>query len=221
MTTLLIDTSNQPLAVGLVQDGRTVINYQSNVKKNHSLQLMPVIEQMMDDAKISPQQLTEVVVADGPGSYTGLRIGITTAKTMAYTLNIPLYTVSSLKALAKTCAVEDALIVPIIDARREHVFSGVYQYENGQLITVMEDQYISIEQLNTFLSKHNKKLIYIGNDAKKLETYFTGDILPNLPNASLMFDLKTNKVENIHDVQPMYLKLSEAEQNWKNQQTKH
>ncbi len=221
MTTLLIDTSNQPLAVALVKDGNVLINYQSNIKKNHSLQLMPVIESLMDEAQITPQSLSDIVVANGPGSYTGLRIGITTAKTMAYILDIPLYEVSSLKALAATYNNENDLIVPLFDARRDHVFAGVYQYKDDKLETIKEDSYISIEALNQFLKSQNHPYIFIGHDVLKLQDKLEGRSLSKLPDASIMYNIKEQPVLNVHELKPRYLKLSEAEQNWKNNQTKH
>lgn len=221
MTTLLIDTSNQPLAVALVKEGNVLINYQSNIKKNHSLQLMPVIESLMDEAQLTPQSLSDIVVANGPGSYTGLRIGITTAKTMAYTLDIPLYEVSSLKALAATYNNENDLIVPLFDARRDHVFAGVYQYKDDKLETIKEDSYISIEALNQFLKSQNNPYIFIGHDVLKLQDKLEGRSLSKLPDASIMYNIKEQPVLNVHELKPRYLKLSEAEQNWKNNQTKH
>ncbi|WP_436896506.1 tRNA (adenosine(37)-N6)-threonylcarbamoyltransferase complex dimerization subunit type 1 TsaB [Mammaliicoccus sciuri] len=221
MTTLLIDTSNQPLAVALVRDGNVLINYQSNIKKNHSLQLMPVIESLMDEAQLTPQSLSDIVVANGPGSYTGLRIGITTAKTMTYTLDIPLYEVSSLKALAATYNNENDLIVPLFDARRDHVFAGVYQYKDDKLETIKEDSYISIEALNQFLESQNHPYIFIGHDVLKLHDKLEGRSLSKLPDASIMYNIKEQPVLNVHELKPRYLKLSEAEQNWKNNQTKH
>lgn len=221
MTTLLIDTSNQPLAVALVKEGNVLINYQSNIKKNHSLQLMPVIESVMDEAQITPQSLSDIVVANGPGSYTGLRIGITTAKTMAYTLDISLYEVSSLKALAATYNNENDLIVPLFDARRDHVFAGVYQYKDDKLETIKEDSYISIEALNQFLKSQNHPYIFIGHDVLKLQDKLEGRSLSKLPDASIMYNIKEQPVLNVHELKPRYLKLSEAEQNWKNNQTKH
>ncbi|PCM40157.1 tRNA (adenosine(37)-N6)-threonylcarbamoyltransferase complex dimerization subunit type 1 TsaB [Mammaliicoccus sciuri] len=221
MTTLLIDTSNQPLAVALVKDGNVLINYQSNIKKNHSLQLMPVIESLMDEAQLTPQSLSEIVVANGPGSYTGLRIGITTAKTMAYTLDISLYEVSSLKALAATYNNENDFIVPLFDARRDHVFAGVYQYKDDKLETIKEDSYMSIEALNQFLKSQNHPYIFIGHDALKLQDKLEGRSLSKLPDASIMYNIKEQPVLNVHELKPRYLKLSEAEQNWKNNQTKH
>ncbi|PTI36630.1 tRNA (adenosine(37)-N6)-threonylcarbamoyltransferase complex dimerization subunit type 1 TsaB [Mammaliicoccus vitulinus] len=221
MTTLLIDTSNQPLAVSLVNEGNVLLNYQSNIKKNHSLQLMPVIESLMEEANISPKALTEIVVANGPGSYTGLRIGITTAKTLAYSLDIPLYEVSSLKALAKTCDHKTDLIVPIFNARRDHVFTGVYKYHDDKLIEVKEDCYISIEELNDYLKHTNQTYIFVGSDTVALKDKLEGRTQSNLPDASLMYQIKEQPVTNVHELKPRYLKLSEAEQNWKNNQTKH
>ncbi|PNZ74543.1 tRNA (adenosine(37)-N6)-threonylcarbamoyltransferase complex dimerization subunit type 1 TsaB [Mammaliicoccus stepanovicii] len=220
MTTLLIDTSNQPLAVSIVEEQTTLLNYQSNLKKNHSLQLMPVIEQLMNEANIKPKDLSEIVVANGPGSYTGLRIGITTAKTMAYTLNIPVYEVSSLKALANVSDRNDTLLVPLFDARREHVFAGVYKKEHNNLITIMEDCYISIDDLNEFLKSTDQTYIFIGIDSQSLSKRLNGEVDPVLPNASLMMKIKGEAISNVHDLKPRYLKLSEAEQNWKNNQTK-
>ncbi|MBF0840225.1 tRNA (adenosine(37)-N6)-threonylcarbamoyltransferase complex dimerization subunit type 1 TsaB [Staphylococcus lentus] len=219
MTTLLIDTSNQPLAVAIMNENQILLNHQSNIKKNHSLQLMPVIENMLKEANIVPKDLTEIVVANGPGSYTGLRIGITTAKTLAYALNIPVYEVSSLKALAHTTDIKETLIVPIFDARRNHVFTGVYKYEDNVLTNVMEDTYISIEALKEYLESLNKTYIYVGKDAEKLEDQLAGEIKSYLPDASRMYDIKEEPVTNVHELKPRYLKLSEAEQNWKNNQT--
>lgn len=219
MTTLLIDTSNQPLAVAITNENQILLNHQSNIKKNHSLQLMPVIENMLKEANIVPKDLTEIVVANGPGSYTGLRIGITTAKTLAYALNIPVYEVSSLKALAHTTDIKETLIVPIFDARRNHVFTGVYKYEDNVLTNVMEDTYISIEALKEYLESLNKTYIYVGKDAEKLQNQLAGEIKSYLPDASRMYDIKEEPVENVHELKPRYLKLSEAEQNWKNNQT--
>lgn len=88
MKILSIDTSNAPLAIALVEDKQLVAETTLNITKNHSVFLMPVIEQLMQMASWTPQQLNRIVVAKGPGSYTGVRIAVTTAKTLASTLNI-------------------------------------------------------------------------------------------------------------------------------------
>lgn len=98
---------------------------------------MPLIEWLLQQAQLKPKDLDEIIVTEGPGSYTGLRIGVTTAKTLAYTLNIRLYGVSSLKAIAAQIQYSDAYIIPVINARRQHVYAGVYQWQQGELVNVM------------------------------------------------------------------------------------
>ena len=101
----------------------------TNMKKNHSVRVMPAIEQLLNDCDMKPTDLDKIVVAKGPGSYTGVRIGVTIAKTLAWTLNIPLVGISSLEVLA--ASVEDILhgfVSPLFDARRGQIYTGLYQF---------------------------------------------------------------------------------------------
>ena len=150
MNLLLIDTSNQPMSIALMNDDEVLAIKTTNSKKDHSSQLMPGIQSLFNESNLKKQELDGIVVAKGPGSYTGVRIGVTVAKTLAYALNTKLYGVSSLKALAAT-----------IDTN--------------------------------------------------------GDIETKLPNATVMKHL-IHQPENIHTFVPNYIKLSEAERNWLNQQ---
>ncbi|MBH9580555.1 tRNA (adenosine(37)-N6)-threonylcarbamoyltransferase complex dimerization subunit type 1 TsaB [Staphylococcus felis] len=216
MYSLCIDTSNQPISVSLMKEGYVLNTHTSSIKRNHSVQLMPLIESLLKEADILPNALTDIIVAKGPGSYTGLRIGVTTAKTLAYTLNLNLYGVSSLKALAATTDQTDCWIVPIIDARRHYVYAGIYQWQNGELIAIMEDQYVALE---TLLKKLNQasKVVLVGRDVLQFDDLSHFDKKLNLPQAEKMDALKGEPV-TIHSFVPEYLKLSEAEQNWLNQQ---
>lgn len=119
MITLGIDTANQTLAIGVVEDEQILGQIQTNIKRNHSVTLMPAIDQLFADLQISPKDIDRIAVSDGPGSYTGLRIGVTTAKTIAYTLDKELVGVSSLKTIAANCIGVDNIIVPMFDARRK------------------------------------------------------------------------------------------------------
>ncbi len=160
MNSLLIDTSNQPLSVALMQNDEVLAERTTDSKQNHSVQLMPAISQLFEQSKIAKQQLDAIIVAEGPGSYTGLRIGVTVAKTLAYALDVKLYGVSSLKALAATIDHTDELLVPVFDARRQAVYTGIFQWQNGQLVTILEDQYMSIEALRSFFRRF-KPTIYL------------------------------------------------------------
>ncbi|MDO5376643.1 MAG: tRNA (adenosine(37)-N6)-threonylcarbamoyltransferase complex dimerization subunit type 1 TsaB [Staphylococcus rostri] len=217
MYSLLIDSSNQPLAVALMKEDQVVATYTSAVKQNHSVQLMPQVAALLETAGITPQDLTDIVVAQGPGSYTGLRIGVTIAKTLAYTLNLNLYGVSSLKALAATLPYSERLIVPIMNARREHVYAGAYRWQDGQLQNVIDDQYMALADLVARV-KEEGDVLFVGEDVRQFETQLQDfDVLPLLPRAEAMWQHK-GESQNIHRFCPQYLKLSEAEQNWLNQQ---
>ncbi|EHR98410.1 tRNA (adenosine(37)-N6)-threonylcarbamoyltransferase complex dimerization subunit type 1 TsaB [Staphylococcus epidermidis] len=217
MNYLLIDTSNQPLSVAIMKDNEVIAEKTTNIKKNHSVQLMPEIAEILSESKINKAEITDIVVAEGPGSYTGLRIGVTVAKTLAYALNTNLYGVSSLKALASTVKDSTKLLVPIFDARREAVYAGVYQYQDNELITIIDDTYIPIFELIEKLHQLNQPYVFVGYHTEKIKHLLDSDIIEQLPKASSMKQL-IQKPENIHSFTPKYHKLSEAERNWLNQQ---
>ncbi|MFV8213956.1 tRNA (adenosine(37)-N6)-threonylcarbamoyltransferase complex dimerization subunit type 1 TsaB, partial [Streptococcus pluranimalium] len=140
MKVLAFDTSNQTLSVALVEDSDLQADMTLTVQKNHSVSLMPTVDFLMQQVGWKPSDLEKIVVAQGPGSYTGLRVAVATAKTLAYSLGIDLVGVSSLQALALPVKT-DTVLIPLIDARRQHAYVGFYQ--NGKALA--EDTYASIE----------------------------------------------------------------------------
>lgn len=219
MNYLLLDTSNKPMSLAVMQDDNVLIEHTTNLKRNHSIQLMPAIQSILQEAGIDKKDIDAIIAAKGPGSYTGLRIGVTTAKTLAYALQTKLYGVSSLAALAAVIPDlnEELLIAPVMDARREAVYTGVYRYHEGHLESVLEDQYMTIEDLNMYLKESNKEYIFVGNDLEKIQSLLDGKVIETLPEAYKMKAL-IKEPENIHTFKPDYLKLSEAERNWLNSQ---
>lgn len=224
MITLGIDTANQTLAVGVIKDGLILGQIQTNKKRNHSVTLMPAIDQLFTDIQLTPEEIDRIAVSDGPGSYTGLRIGVTTAKTMAYTLKKELTGVSSLKAIAANCIGIKGLIVPLFDARRKNVYAGAYRWQNDRLETVLEDVHIASEELFDQLNKQNEPIYFVGSDCQK----FVLEIKETLPNAQInpvaSWDIPSGVVvaqlgeeEQPADIQqflPRYLKRVEAEEKW-------
>ena len=213
MNYLLIDTSNQPLSVAIMKDDKVLVEKTTDIKQNHSVQLMPEIKSLFEKSYIDKCDITDIAVAEGPGSYTGLRIGVTVAKTLAYALNSNLYGVSSLKALAATVMDDTRLLVPIFDARREAVYTGVYQYQKGTLITIIEDTYILINELLHKLHHMKQPYVFIGHHTDKINHLLDSEVIKQLPRAAIMKQLIQNPV-NIHAFTPKYHKLSEAERNW-------
>ncbi|MGM0167178.1 tRNA threonylcarbamoyl adenosine modification protein YeaZ [Enterococcus sp. AZ135] len=220
MKLLAMDTSNQTLAVAVLENDTVLAHFQLNRKMNHSLTLMPAVESVMEASGLKPADLDRIVVAKGPGSYTGIRIAITTAKTLAETLNIELAAVSSLAVIAGN-ARTDKLIVPLMDARRNNVYAGVYRWENQQLVTVLADQHIALTDL---LAQIEEPVLFIGETSKFKEQIESAQLIAdvsaadefNLPNGIVLGKLGflATPIENVHGLVPAYLKRVEAEEKW-------
>ncbi|MFO8068965.1 MAG: tRNA (adenosine(37)-N6)-threonylcarbamoyltransferase complex dimerization subunit type 1 TsaB [Alkalibacterium sp.] len=225
MKILAIDTSNQVMSVALMDGARLIVERIVNVKRNHSIQLMPAIEGMMKEADWKPKELTRIVVAKGPGSYTGIRIGVTVAKALAFSLNVELVGVSSLEVLAANGAqIPDSYCVPIFDARRGNIYTGIYQYKGYRLVQIEKDTHVSAEQWGQYLKHLNGPIQLLGEDRlmhTELFEKYCGDKLIELPSglhyprASVLAERgRCLEPENVHLFEPEYLKLAEAEQNW-------
>lgn len=224
MKVLAIDTSNQTMTVALTEDEHILGEITLNLKKNHSITLMPAIEKLMTQAMWQPDDLDRIAVAMGPGSYTGIRIAVTTAKTLAWTLKKELVGVSSLAVIASNIIHDTALLVPMMDARRENVFSGGYQWVNGQLISVIHDQHTSVADMIEEVKMLKQPTYFLG-DAKHFRAKIEGELgslamfvddFYDLPHASRLAQLarKMKPVDSIDDFVPQYLRKTEAEINW-------
>ena len=222
MIYLGIDTSNSPLALALIEDGTILIEETSNLKINHSLTAMPAIEEMMKKAKVVPADLTHIAVAEGPGSYTGVRIGLTIAKTLAWSLKIPLHLVSSLKVLAANGQGFDGVICPLMDARRGTAFTGLY--EGISLKPVLVDQHSDVKEFLLKVKELDRPVLFTGVDVALHEAlivevfgeaaHFSG-IQNRLPRASNLILLAQESPESdVHHAVPEYRRITEAEANY-------
>ncbi len=212
MKILAFDTSSTALSVALLEDENLVAEATVTVKKNHSISLMPTIDFLVAQASWQPADLDRIVVAQGPGSYTGLRVAVATAKTLAYALDIDLVGVSSLQALTNLSV--DGVVIPIMDARRNNVYVGFY--ENGQAI--VPDCHAAftdvLEQAKTF-----EKVTFVGEVVNFVdqikESLPEATILSSLPSALLIGRLGLSLPPvNVDAFVPHYLKRVEAEENW-------
>jgi len=223
MTVLAIDTSTNVMGVALMKEKQIIGEVITYINKNHSVRLMPAIEQLMKECNVKPNELTKIAVAKGPGSYTGVRIGVTVAKTLAYTLNIPLVGVSSLKLLAVNGRYFNGLVCPLFDARRTQLYTGLYDVKNGQIETVLDDCNILREQWAQQLKAYNQPILFVGNDVSLHEDYLKealGDLAVftnqnnQRPSELAYFSLSEKEAESVHHFVPEYLRLAEAEANW-------
>ncbi|GAE27274.1 inactive homolog of metal-dependent proteases [Halalkalibacter wakoensis JCM 9140] len=227
--TLAIDTSSFVMGISVTDGERTLGEVTTNIKKNHSIRLMPAIDQLMKEVGIKPNQLEKIVVANGPGSYTGVRIGVTTAKTLAWSLNIPVIGVSSVAVLAQTGRFFDGIISPIMDARRGQVYTGHYEVEGSDVKEVAHDRLVLLEDWLLYVKEQNKRVLFIGQDVSLHESlirerlgemacFATGSM--SLPRPSELARLGQGKTmdESVHSFVPNYLQLAEAEVNWQKAQ---
>ena len=212
MKVLAFDTSSKVLSVALLEEENLLAELTLTIKKNHSITLMPAIEFLMASIDWKPTDLDRIVVAEGPGSYTGLRIAVATAKTLAQTLKIDLVGVSSLLALVPEEI--EGLAIPVMDARRNHVYAGFYQEDQ----LVYPEGHLSFEAVLE-RAKGAEKVTFLG----EVEA-FREQIQEALPNAQMVETLPdavrigrlglTKEAVSVHGFVPNYLKRVEAEENW-------
>ena len=212
MKVLAFDTSSKALSLAILEDKQVLAETTINIKKNHSITLMPAIDFLMASLDWTPKDLDRIVVAEGPGSYTGLRIAVATAKTLAHTLNIELVGMSSLLALVPYQ--QEGLFVPLMDARRNNVYAGFY--ENAK--PVMPEAHLPFERVIKLI-KGASQVTFVGEVGPFVEqiqehlprTNFK-ETLPNAANLALLAWDK--EADSLHDFVPNYLKRVEAEENW-------
>ena len=212
MKVLAFDTSSKALSLAILEDKQVLAETTINIKKNHSITLMPAIDFLMASLDLTPKDLDRIVVAEGPGSYTGLRIAVATAKTLAHTLNIELVGMSSLLALVPRQ--QEGLFVPLMDARRNNVYAGFY--ENAK--PVMPEAHLSFAGVLEKV-KDADQVTFVGEVApfveqiqEQLPQASYQETLPNAANLALWAWDK--KADSLHDFVPNYLKRVEAEENW-------
>lgn len=163
MKILGIDSSGLVATVALQSDDILVGEYTIHNQKTHSQTLLPMIQDMLKLADVQVEELDAIAVASGPGSFTGLRIGAATAKGLGQALDIPLVAVSALEGLAYNLAGADALICPMMDARRNQTYYGIYDVSGDLPNAVVEQEVAPIETVFEKIHKIGKEIIFIGD----------------------------------------------------------
>lgn len=224
MNILAIDTSNPVMGIAILSENKIVGELVTNIPKDHSGRLMPAIDQLLSDVEMDVKELDKIVVAKGPGSYTGVRIGLTTAKTLAWALDIPIVGISSIEVLAYQGRLSQATICPFFDARRERVFTGLYKWNSDNLEQVYADQNISMKDWLIKLAKDGNEVLFLSPDFnlyKDLINEYLGElaIIPEFPYhiakpSHLGLAGMDKEADNVHELTPNYLRLAEAEVNW-------
>lgn len=169
MKILGIDSSGLTASVAVMSEGILTGEYTIHNKKTHSQTLLPMISDMLVMAEIKPEELDCIAVSAGPGSFTGLRIGASTAKGLAWTLGIPIVPVSSLMGLAANVTQRGAVVCPIMDARRNQVYFGIYRITEGVPEVLLEPGAAAIEEAVSCADRIGEEIIYIGDGVPVFE----------------------------------------------------
>lgn len=202
MRILYIDTSSSYLYTGIVCDGKLISEVQENLQLDLSKLTLPKIAEMFSENNLKPNDIDKIIVVNGPGSFTGIRVGLTIAKVYAWSLNIPIIPITSLEAMACSCE-EDRMLVPIIDARRGYVYGAIYKDDEE----ILKPQHIKLETLMEYLKDNN--YVFITKDDITLD----GDKCSYKPDIlKIVNKFCQKKALNPHGVNPEYLKLTEAEE---------
>ncbi|MBC1544903.1 tRNA (adenosine(37)-N6)-threonylcarbamoyltransferase complex dimerization subunit type 1 TsaB [Listeria cossartiae] len=219
-----MDTSSDTMTIALFNEGVVLGEYTTNLKKNHSVRLLPAIAALMEECGVKPTALEKIAVAKGPGSYTGLRIGVTVAKTMAWDAGIPIVGISSLALLAENGLYFPGKVVALMDARRGNVYAGVYQASHGEMKNVIADGHIALTELVEQLAQGEDAILFVGTLTEQIQLAVT-EILGEraiFAQADYTYSRASSLVKLAADLDgepadhfvPDYLKLAEAESKW-------
>jgi tRNA threonylcarbamoyladenosine biosynthesis protein TsaB len=169
---LALDTATQSLSIAVGEPGKLLGEATTHVSRNHSVKMMPLVEGLLANLDVAPEQIKGIVVGRGPGSYTGVRIAVTAAKAFAVALNIPLVGVSSLDGMARHGQLTDALIVPMIDARRRQAYTALYENQNGMFVKIQEDRLLVLDDIVRAI---NSRMVVRRLDKKPAQVLLLGD----------------------------------------------
>lgn len=224
MKVLGLDTSTLMTTCGVIDEERLLGEYSLSQDMSHSEKLVPMVKQVLTSLDLKVKDIDLFGVSIGPGSFTGLRIGIATVKAFAHLANKPIVGVSTLEALAYNLPYND-IIVPMIDARRERVYTGIYTWENDTIKTLMEPDVVEVRELLNILNKDYGSVIVNGDGSilyKELIRNTLQDkvkfatIGQNMCKASSICELallkyKNNITDDFYTLAPDYLRETQAQ----------
>ncbi|MCR5719059.1 MAG: tRNA (adenosine(37)-N6)-threonylcarbamoyltransferase complex dimerization subunit type 1 TsaB [Lachnospiraceae bacterium] len=229
MKVLGIESSGQVAAVSIVEDNRLVGDYTINHKKTHSQTLLPMLEELKKLTELDLDTIDCVAISKGPGSFTGLRIGSGTAKGLCMGLQKPLVEVSTLQAMAYNFWGRDELICPIMDARRNQVYTGLFSFnkteDDYELEIILEDCAVCIEEVIQKINEIGRPVVFLGDGIFVFENVIRDQIKVPVSFAPASFNeqrassvavlgeklFKEGKAIDAAMHAPEYLRLSQAE----------
>lgn len=231
MKILGFDSSSNAATVAIADENKVIGEFFVNTKKNHSQKLLPLIDKLLKETDLKISDLSGIAVSVGPGSFTGLRIGVSTAKGLAYSTGLPIIGVNTLDGLAHNVLASQCTICPVLNARRSQVYTAIYKEESEEIIRISEYMAIGIDGLINKLSeiKSDEQIvnnyIFLGDGfleyEKEIRKKLEGRIINieknnEMPRASSIAllglkKLKEGNKESAIEIMPFYLRKSQAE----------
>ena len=220
MLILAFESSAKPASAALVKGGQLLSQYMQCSALTHSRTLLPMAEDMLKNAELRLSDVDLIAVAHGPGSFTGIRIGVSTVKGLAWAAEKPCVGVSTLEAMAWHGLAAGGYICPVMDARRSQVYNALFKIENGRPVRMTEDRPIALEELAKEVTALGAPVFLVGDGAALCFEYFTAHGVPcvmapdNLrwQDAWGVAMAAADKTPgNADELLPVYLRLSQAE----------
>lgn len=221
-----IDTSSIVSTIALLTENKLIAEYTVNSKKNHSEKMMQVLDTVLKESFVNLEDIAAIAVAKGPGSFTGIRIGMATAQGIAHALKKPMIGINSLDGLAYNFMGEKRLICPVVNAQRGDVYTSLYRWEGEQLKQIEDYKIINAQVLIKELENFGETIM-LGDGVpviKKVCGDFSKIVFahPNfsMPRASsiaaagLYYWRREGRLESCFDIEPFYIRKSNAEEKW-------
>lgn len=163
MKILGIDASGLVASVAVLEDEIIVGEYSTNFKKTHSQTLLPMLQQLQQMIELDLSTLDAIAIASGPGSFTGLRIGSATAKGLGLALDLPIVSVSTIEALAYNLWGSEADVCPLMDARRNQTYTGIFRFSEGKMETVLSPCAVDLSDVLAKVNKNGRSVVFLGD----------------------------------------------------------
>ena len=231
MKILCLECSATPASVAIIEDGKIIGSSFINIKLTHSQTLMPMVESLLKATKISISDIDGIAISQGPGSFTGIRIGISAAKGLAFTKNLPCVGVSTLRAMAENFKGNNCVVCAVMDARCNQVYNALFDIENDSIKRICDDRALLCDELAKDIDnliKTSEKEVIICGDGTDLFYKFTNDN-PRVKKATEIYkfqnasavglaafeNFKYGKTISANELLPVYLRLPQAERELK------
>ena len=225
MKILALDSSGLVASVDIVSDDDLIGEYTINYKKTHSQTLLPMLDEVAKMVELDLSTIDVIAVSAGPGSFTGLRIGSATAKGLALALNKEIVSVPTVDALAYNMWGCRDLVCPLMDARRNQAYTGLYRFSDGKMDTLIKQCVVQIDEIIDKINKEGQKVIFLGDGVPVFKEYIRENItvpydfapaMCNKQRASAVACLGQilfgeGKAVPAYEHKPEYLRLSQAE----------